>query len=194
MFGGLDPRGGNAGMLVTLDFEEHRAPRRILQPAFTTSAIEGYLGTADRIVLETIGRWTDCGRKPRGRRCQSPGAHLHQRPVRRVRHHVRRADEHGVFRRQASRVARTTARGSARGRRWPSRRRDDALDETARVGLEGDTASRPGRSLRRPRSALRRHRMLRACRFRLDPDYDGRHTFAPFGTISGKVRLALEPL
>ncbi|HMG24441.1 MAG TPA: cytochrome P450, partial [Kofleriaceae bacterium] len=38
------------------------------------------------------------------------------------------------------------------------------------------------------------HRMLRACRFRLAPDYDGRHTFAPFGIVSGKVRLALEAL
>jgi cytochrome P450 len=38
------------------------------------------------------------------------------------------------------------------------------------------------------------HRMLRTCRFRLAPDYTGRHSFAPFGIISGDVRLAVEKL
>ena len=61
MFGGLDPRKKNAGMLMTLDFDEHRAARKILQPGFTTGAIEGYLRTADRIVAETIGAWTKRG-------------------------------------------------------------------------------------------------------------------------------------
>jgi cytochrome P450 len=38
------------------------------------------------------------------------------------------------------------------------------------------------------------HRILRRCRLRLAPDYEGRHSIAPFGIISGDVRLTLEPL
>lgn len=38
------------------------------------------------------------------------------------------------------------------------------------------------------------HRMLRTCRFRLAKDYDGRHSLAPFGIVTGGVRLTLERL
>lgn len=38
------------------------------------------------------------------------------------------------------------------------------------------------------------HAMLTRCRFRLEPDYVGHHTYAPLGVVSGPVRLALEPL
>jgi cytochrome P450 len=36
------------------------------------------------------------------------------------------------------------------------------------------------------------HAMLTRCRFRLARDYQGRHTFAPLGAVSGDVKLALE--
>jgi cytochrome P450 len=61
MFGGLDARRGNAGMLLTLDFDEHRAARKLVQPAFTASAIEGYLRRADAIFAETMGSWKKRG-------------------------------------------------------------------------------------------------------------------------------------
>ena len=36
--------------------------------------------------------------------------------------------------------------------------------------------------------------MLSRCRFRLEPDYEGHHTYVPLGTVSGDVALILEPL
>ena len=38
------------------------------------------------------------------------------------------------------------------------------------------------------------HTLLLSCRFTLAKDYDARHTFTPLGSVSGKVRLRLEPL
>ncbi len=61
MFAGLDARGGNSGMLVTLDFDEHRAARKLLQPAFTTAAIEGYLRIADGHFSANIDGWVKSG-------------------------------------------------------------------------------------------------------------------------------------
>src|SRR5262249_32655681 len=61
MFGGLDPRGGNAEMLLTLDFDDHKSARKILQPAFTPSALEGYLRTGDRIITGTVREWAKRG-------------------------------------------------------------------------------------------------------------------------------------
>lgn len=57
MFDGLDPRGGNTGTLVTLDFDEHRAARKLVQPAFTLSAIQGYLTVADRRFAPALASW-----------------------------------------------------------------------------------------------------------------------------------------
>jgi cytochrome P450 len=48
MFDGLDTRAENVGTLLTLDFDDHRAARKLVQPAFTLKAIEGYLAIADR--------------------------------------------------------------------------------------------------------------------------------------------------
>ena len=60
-FDGLDPRRGNPGMLLTLDFDEHRAARKLVQPAFTLTAIESYLRTAERMFGEAIDRWVARG-------------------------------------------------------------------------------------------------------------------------------------
>jgi cytochrome P450 len=61
VFDRLDPRGGNSGMLLTLDFDEHRAARKLVQPAFTMTAIESYLRTAERMFGEAIDRWVAQG-------------------------------------------------------------------------------------------------------------------------------------
>jgi len=61
MFSGLDARGGNSGMLVTLDFDDHRVARKLVQPAFTTSAIEGYLRVADGHFRTTVDEWVKRG-------------------------------------------------------------------------------------------------------------------------------------
>lgn len=61
VFDKLDPRGGNPGMLLTLDFDDHRVARKLVQPAFTLAAIESYLRTAERMFGETIDRWVARG-------------------------------------------------------------------------------------------------------------------------------------
>jgi cytochrome P450 len=61
MFDGLDARGGNVGTLLSLDFDEHRVARKLVQPAFTTSAIDGYLATADRRFTPEIRTWVNRG-------------------------------------------------------------------------------------------------------------------------------------
>jgi cytochrome P450 len=38
------------------------------------------------------------------------------------------------------------------------------------------------------------HAMLTCCRFRLERDYEARHTYTPIGKVSGRVALALEPI
>jgi cytochrome P450 len=62
MLAGLDARGGNAGTLVALDFDDHRAARKLVQPAFTLGAIKGYLAVADRGFSPAIDRWMRAGR------------------------------------------------------------------------------------------------------------------------------------
>ena len=57
MFEKLDPRKGNIGTLLSLDFEEHRVARKLVQPGFTLKAIEGYLAVAGRAFDTAIGRW-----------------------------------------------------------------------------------------------------------------------------------------
>ena len=61
VFDKLDPRRGNAGMLLTLDFDEHKNARKLVQPAFTLSAVESYLRTAERMFGETIDEWVARG-------------------------------------------------------------------------------------------------------------------------------------
>jgi cytochrome P450 len=36
--------------------------------------------------------------------------------------------------------------------------------------------------------------MLTRCRFRLERDYEARHTYTPIGRVSGSVALVVEPL
>lgn len=62
MFEGLDPKKGNVGTLLSLDFDEHRAARKLVQPAFTLKAIEGYLAIARRSFREVVPRWLGQGR------------------------------------------------------------------------------------------------------------------------------------
>jgi cytochrome P450 len=57
VFDKLEPGRGNAGMLLTLDFDEHRTARKLVQPAFTFAAIDSYLRSAERMFGETIDRW-----------------------------------------------------------------------------------------------------------------------------------------
>jgi cytochrome P450 len=62
MFGGLDPKRGNTGTLLSLDFEDHRAARKLVQPAFTLKAIDGYLAMADRRITPVVAEWLARGR------------------------------------------------------------------------------------------------------------------------------------
>jgi cytochrome P450 len=69
--GGLDPAGGNLRLLGTMDFEDHKAARKLVQPAFTLKAIDGYLRSAGTIFEEVIPGWVARGRidfKPESRR------------------------------------------------------------------------------------------------------------------------------
>ena len=62
MFEKLDPRKGNIGTLLSLDFEEHRLARKLVQPGFTLKAIEGYLTVAGHAFDEAIDRWLALGK------------------------------------------------------------------------------------------------------------------------------------
>ena len=62
MFEGLDARAGNVGTLLSLDFDEHRVARKLVQPAFTLKSIEGYLTIADRSFASTVPAWVESGR------------------------------------------------------------------------------------------------------------------------------------
>lgn len=59
MFEGLDSRSGNIGVLLALDFDDHRVARKLVQPAFTLSAIKGYLTVAERRFDEVVPRWIE---------------------------------------------------------------------------------------------------------------------------------------
>jgi cytochrome P450 len=61
MSDGLDPQVDNVGTLGALDFEEHRAARKLVQPAFTLKAIGGYLRIADRHYALRVPAWVDRG-------------------------------------------------------------------------------------------------------------------------------------
>jgi cytochrome P450 len=61
MFEGLDPHAANTGSLLSLDFDEHRIARKLVQPAFALKAIEGYLRVADRHYADVLPRWVERG-------------------------------------------------------------------------------------------------------------------------------------
>ena len=56
-FDGLNREGGNPGSLLTLDFDAHRGLRKLMQPAFSSSAIAGYIGTVQPLFEAEIARW-----------------------------------------------------------------------------------------------------------------------------------------
>jgi len=61
LFDRLDPLGGNIGALLALDFDAHRAARKLVQPAFTASAIKGYIALASGTLDRAIERWIAAG-------------------------------------------------------------------------------------------------------------------------------------
>lgn len=61
MFQGVDKRDGNIGTLLSLDFDDHRKARALVQPAFTMRAVQGYLDTAQRAYDAAIPRWIGDG-------------------------------------------------------------------------------------------------------------------------------------
>jgi len=61
MFAGLDPRASNLGMLLSLDFDDHRRARKLVQVAFTSSTIKGYRSMAERHFDDALGRWMSRG-------------------------------------------------------------------------------------------------------------------------------------
>jgi cytochrome P450 len=62
MFRGLERGGRNTGTLLSLDFDDHRVARKLVQPAFTTKAIEGYIAIGARGFDRTIPGWVARGR------------------------------------------------------------------------------------------------------------------------------------
>ncbi|HSD86466.1 MAG TPA: cytochrome P450 [Kofleriaceae bacterium] len=63
-FQGLEEKAGNIGSLLALDFDDHRAARALVQPAFTMRAVQGYLDTARRACDEAVPAWIARGRVP----------------------------------------------------------------------------------------------------------------------------------
>ncbi len=61
MFEGLDPQVANTGSLLSLDFDDHRIARKLVQPAFAPKALEGYLRVADRHFAEALPGWVKRG-------------------------------------------------------------------------------------------------------------------------------------
>jgi cytochrome P450 len=59
MFEGLDSRSGNIGALLTLDFDDHRVARKLVQPAFTLNALKGYLAVAERSFDRVLPQWIE---------------------------------------------------------------------------------------------------------------------------------------
>jgi cytochrome P450 len=62
MFRGLDPQSANLGALLSRDFDDHRSARKLVQPAFTLKATQGYLAIAERSYERTVPRWIERGR------------------------------------------------------------------------------------------------------------------------------------
>jgi cytochrome P450 len=62
MLEGIDDVPGNGGALLQLDFDAHRAARRLVQPAFTTRAIKGYVELAQRGIDLGVADWVSGGR------------------------------------------------------------------------------------------------------------------------------------
>ncbi len=61
MFEGIDRRGGNIGTILSVDFEDHKVARALVQPAFTMKAIQGYMDIAQRGFDEAVPAWIEQG-------------------------------------------------------------------------------------------------------------------------------------
>lgn len=61
-FDGLNVEGGNPGSLLTFDFDVHRGSRRLVQPAFATSVIRGYIDIVRPLFEQNISGWIADGR------------------------------------------------------------------------------------------------------------------------------------
>jgi cytochrome P450 len=46
-----------SGSLMLMDFDEHRLQRRLMQTAFKTSSMQGYIDSVNQIVRDTINTW-----------------------------------------------------------------------------------------------------------------------------------------
>jgi cytochrome P450 len=62
IFAELEPNTGNLGALMSLDFDEHRAARKLVQAAFTMKALQGYVDIANRSFERAIPDWLGRGR------------------------------------------------------------------------------------------------------------------------------------
>lgn len=62
LFGRIEPEGGNSGGLASLDFEAHRAARRLMQPAFTPRAIKGYVELVQPLIRRAVASWVAHGK------------------------------------------------------------------------------------------------------------------------------------
>jgi cytochrome P450 len=62
IFSGMEPSGANLKFLTSLDFDLHRAARKLVQPAFTSSAIKGYVEVASREFERVIPGWIERGK------------------------------------------------------------------------------------------------------------------------------------
>jgi len=60
-FDGLNEEGGNPGSLLTLDFDAHRSARKLMQPVFSSSAIQGYIEIARPLFVNSISEWIAAG-------------------------------------------------------------------------------------------------------------------------------------
>ncbi len=64
VFRGIDPTSPTIGSVSTLDFEQHRQARQLLQPAFGAAAIAGYLDDAIPAIEAAVDGWIRRGRVP----------------------------------------------------------------------------------------------------------------------------------
>lgn len=64
MFGGLDVASPTLDNLVGLDFEPHREARRLMQPAFSPTALAAYLGVSVEMFDRASDKWLAAGRVP----------------------------------------------------------------------------------------------------------------------------------
>jgi cytochrome P450 len=60
-FDRLEEGHDNSGLLLSLDFDRHRAARKLLQPAFSSKAVRGYIEIASRGFAASVPGWIERG-------------------------------------------------------------------------------------------------------------------------------------